>query len=161
VAVTGEPDRVAVDRVGGMAMGKKVVGVVAGLVVWVAIVTVSGIILRMSWPAYASVATAMTFDLPMLVARLSIGALATLATGWVTTVIGPRSIRVRLMPGLILLVAFTPQHIILWNTFPVWYHLTFLLSLVPLTYLGGQIAERSGAIVPHASVADKAVARPN
>jgi hypothetical protein len=44
---------------------------------------------------------------------------------------------VRLMPGLILLVAFIPQHIALWNSFPVWYHLTFLLSLVPLTYLGG------------------------
>jgi hypothetical protein len=27
----------------------------------------------------------------------------------------------------------------LWNKFPVWYHLLFLISLVPLTYLGGQI----------------------
>jgi hypothetical protein len=41
------------------------------------------------------------------------------------------------MPGVILLIAFIPQHVMLWNTFPVWYHLTFLLSLVPLTYLGG------------------------
>jgi uncharacterized protein (DUF983 family) len=32
---------------------------------------------------------------------------------------------------------FIPQHIALWHTFPIWYHLTFLLSLVPLTYLGG------------------------
>ena len=28
----------------------------------------------------------------------------------------------------------------LWNKFPVWYHLTFLVSLVPLAYLGGQIS---------------------
>ena len=42
------------------------------------------------------------------------------------------------MPGLILLAVFIPQHIALWNNFPVWYHLTFLLSLVPLTYLGGR-----------------------
>jgi hypothetical protein len=28
----------------------------------------------------------------------------------------------------------------LWDKFPVWYHMTFLLSLVPLTYLGGRIA---------------------
>jgi hypothetical protein len=141
-----------------MAMGKTVVAVVAGLVVWVAVVIVAGMILRVSWPAYASVAAAMTFTLPMQVARLSIGALATLATGWVTTVIAPRSIRVRLMPGLILLVAFIPQHIILWNTFPVWYHLTFLLSLVPLTYLGGKMA--AGVIVPRGTVGDKAIARP-
>jgi hypothetical protein len=48
---------------------------------------------------------------------------------------------VRLMPGLILLVMFIPQHIMLWNKFPVWYHLTFLLSLVPLAYLGGAIRQ--------------------
>ena len=57
------------------------------------------------------------------------------------TVEAPRSLiqalLVRVIPGLLLLVAFIPQHISLWNTFPVWYHLTFLLSLVPLTYLGG------------------------
>ena len=41
---------------------------------------------------------------------------------------------------MILLVAFIPQHIMLWKTFPVWYHLTFLLSLVPLTYAGGTIS---------------------
>ena len=114
-------------------MGRAVVGVVAGLALWVAIVIVAGLIMRSSWPAYASVATAMTFSLPMLLARLAIGALATLAAGWVAAVVVPRSMAVRLMPGVILLVAFIPQHIVLWNTFPVWYHLTspssFCLSL--------------------------------
>ena|SRR5262252_6657978 len=118
-------------------MSKKIFGVVAGLVVWVAVVMVIGEIMRRSWPAYASVAAAMTFTLPMMVARLSIGALATVAAGFVTAIIVPRSAAARLMPGVILLVAFIPQHIMLWNTFPVWYHLTFLLSLVPLTYVGG------------------------
>ena len=117
--------------------GKGVLAVVVGLVAWIAIVAVAGLIMRSSWPAYASVADAMTFTLPMMLARLSIGALATLAAGWVTTAIVPKPMLVRLMPGLILLVVFIPQHIALWNTFPVWYHLTFLLSLVPLTYLGG------------------------
>ena len=119
-------------------IGKALLAVVAGLVVWIAVVTVTGLIMRSSWPAYARVADAMTFTLPMMLARLSIGALATLAAGWVTAAIAPRPMLVRLMPGLILLAAFIPQHIALWNNFPVWYHLTFLLSLVPLTYLGGR-----------------------
>jgi hypothetical protein len=34
---------------------------------------------------------------------------------------------------------FIPQHIMLWDKFPVWYHLTFLASLVPLTWIGGNI----------------------
>jgi hypothetical protein len=121
---------------GGLA--KAVIGIVAGLAVWIAVVAVAGVIMRSSWPAYARVADAMTFTLPMMLARLSIGALATLAAGWVTAAIAPRPMLVRLMPGLVLLVVFIPQHIALWNTFPVWYHLTFLLSLVPLTYLGGR-----------------------
>lgn len=119
-------------------IGKALLAVVAGLVVWIAIVAVAGLIMRSSWPAYARVADAMTFTLPMMLARLSIGALATLAAGWVTAAIATRPMLVRLMPGVILLVVFIPQHIALWNNFPVWYHLTFLLSLVPLTYLGGR-----------------------
>jgi len=42
---------------------------------------------------------------------------------------------------VVLLLAFIPQHAMLWDKFPIWYHLTFLLSLVPLTYAGGRIAE--------------------
>ena len=120
-------------------MAKAVVAVVCGLAMWIAIIAVAGFIMRSSWPAYAAVADAMTFTMPMMLARLSIGALATLVAGWVTTAISPQSMLVRLMPGLILLVAFIPQHITLWNTFPIWYHLTFLLSLVPLMYLGGML----------------------
>jgi hypothetical protein len=122
-----------------MEMAKAVLGVVSGLAVWFGIAAVAGLIMRSSWPAYASVADAMTFTLPMMLARLTIGALATLAAGWVTTAIAPRSMLVRLLPGVLLLVGFLPQHIALWNTFPIWYHLTFLLSLVPLTYLGGML----------------------
>ena len=47
-----------------------------------------------------------------------------------------------LATGVILLGLFIPQHIMLWDKFPIWYHLTFLLSLVPLAYLGGGIAAR-------------------
>ena len=129
-------------------MAKKSFGVVAGLAVWIALVTVAGAIMRLSWPAYASVADQMMFTLPMLVARLFVGALATLATGLVTALIAPRSLPARLMPGVLLLLGFIPVHIMLWDKFPVWYHLTFLLSLVPLTYLGGTMVSNERGIVP-------------
>ena len=87
-------------------MRKAVVAVIVGIAVWIAIVIVAGLIMRSSWPAYASVADAMTFTLPMLLA------------------------------------GFIPQHITLWEKFPVWYHLTFLLSLIPLTLLGGKLELR-------------------
>ncbi len=121
-------------------MSKKILGVVAGLMVWVVVVMVAGELMRQSWPAYASVADAMTFTLPMMIARLSIGALGMLAAGLVTAIIVPRSPVTRLAPGVLLLMAFIPQHVMLWDKFPIWYHSIFLLSLVPLTYVGGVLA---------------------
>lgn len=122
-------------------MVKGFFGVVAGLIAWVAVAAAAGLILRL-WPAYASVAAAMTFTLPMLIARLSIGAIATVAAGLVTALIARRSMPAALITGLLLLLLFIPQHILLWVRFPVWYHLAFLVSLVPLTLLGGRCATR-------------------
>ena len=95
--------------------------------------------MRSAWPEYASVAETMTFTRSMQFARLAIGALATLAAGCVSAVIARGSKVATLATGILLLIAFIPQHIMLWDKFPVWYHLTFLSSLVPLSVLGGQI----------------------
>ena len=122
-------------------MAKTTLGVVAGLATWGIITSIAGLIMRGAWPEYASVADTMTFTLPMLFTRLAIGALATLTAGLVTAVMVRRSLLARLMPGALLLVVFIPVHISLWDKFPVWYHLTFLGSLVPLTYIGGKLAE--------------------
>src|SRR5262245_47926990 len=107
-------------------MTKTILGVIAGLVAWVVVITATGTIMRASWPAYASVADAMTFTLPMLIARLSISVLATLTMGLATALIVPRSTLARLIPGALLLIFFIPIHMSLWDRFPVWYHLTFL-----------------------------------
>jgi hypothetical protein len=122
-------------------MKRGVIGVLAGLVVWVAIGSAAGLVLRATWPDYVAAAPTMKFTTPMKVARLSIGAFATLAMGWVIGGI-TRSITSVLVAGVLLLVIFIPQHIALWDKFPVWYHLTFLVSLVPLAYSGGKIALR-------------------
>lgn len=137
-------------------MAKNIVGVVAGLAVWLIVATIAGFIMRVSWPAYASVAKAMTFTLPMMIARLSIGALATIAMGMVTAFIA-QSVIARLMPGVLMLVLFLPQHVMIWEKFPVWYHLTFLLSLIPLTWVGTYFAgwskpSSSSRVVPGAKI---------
>ena len=120
-------------------MARNIIGVLAGLVAWLAITLIVGRVMLSTWAEYASVAEAMTFTLPMMFARLSIGAVATVATGFVTACI-TRSTLAQLMPGVILLIVFIPEHVMLWDKFPVWYHLVFLLSLIPLTYVGNVIA---------------------
>jgi hypothetical protein len=137
------PDLVSIDRE-GRVMARGALGVIVGLIVWVGIATAAGVVMRQAWPAYASVADAMTFTLPMMIARLAIGAVATLIMGFVAAAVARQSVLTSLLPGVLLLAAFIPEHVMIWEKFPVWYHLTFLLSLVPLTFLGGKISASRG-----------------
>lgn len=131
-------------------MKRKILGVVAGVVTWVVISLIAGLILRGAWPEYVAVSDTMDFTLPMKIARLVIGAIATLGAGWVTALIS-RSTMTALIPGVIFLLVFIPQHIMLWDKFPLWYHLTFLVTLVPLCYLGGKLAGLSAALATQAT----------
>src|SRR5262249_51296342 len=99
-------------------------------------------IIRALWPAYVQVAADMNFTLAMKLVRLAIGAAATIAAGWTTAVVA-RGPVIAIVTGAVLLVVFIPEHISLWNKFPLWYHLTFLLSLVPLCALGGRLSPRA------------------
>ena len=118
-------------------MGKQIVGVVVGLMVWFAAALVAGVLLRALWPEYVAASGDMSFTLPMKLTRLSIGALTTVAAGAVTALIG-RSSWMAAVTGALLLLMFVPEHISLWDKFPIWYHLTFLTSLVPLALAGGR-----------------------
>ena len=120
-------------------MARNVLGVVAGLVAWFIVTAIAGVVIRMTWPDYVRVADAMAFTLPMKIARLTIGAVATLVMGFVSSKIALAPLA-KLLPGVLLLLFFIPVHVSIWHTFPVWYHLTFLLTLVPLTYAGNALA---------------------
>ena len=119
-------------------MARTILGVVAGLVAWFVVTTAAGLVLRLSWPAYVRVADTMAFTLPMMAARLAIGAAATVATGMTSARIA-RAPVTKLAPGILLLLFFIPVHVSIWEKFPIWYHVTFLLSLVPLTYAGNRL----------------------
>src|SRR5262245_66680077 len=120
-------------------MVRQITAVAAALAGWFAVVLLAGVIIRASWLEYVRVAGAMTFTLPMMLTRLLIGAAATLAAGSAAAAIGgTRAIAV--ITGTILLLVFIPEHISLWNKFPLWYHLTFFASLIPVSMVGGRLA---------------------
>ena len=123
-------------------MGKQILGVVGGLMVWFVAALLAGVLLRSVWPEYVAASGDMSFTMPMKLTRLSIGALTTVAAGAVAALVG-RSSWTAVVTGALLLVIFIPEHISLWDKFPTWYHLTFLTSLVPLAAVGGRIGGRS------------------
>ncbi|HVZ92200.1 MAG TPA: hypothetical protein VG843_11165 [Rhizomicrobium sp.] len=106
-------------------MGRKIGAVLAGLATWFVLVSAIDIAMRQFWPDYAAVFKAMTFTLPMMIARLteSTAALvvARIAPGWRAAAA---------VFGVVMLAIFLPVHYSLWSKFPVWYHAYFLGSLI-------------------------------
>ena len=118
---------------------KTVAAVIVGLVTWILVATLVNFPLRAWWPHYHEAETAFNFTLGMKLFRLALGALASVCSGFVAAWIanGRRTAAIAL--GILLLVLFIPNHYLLWEKFPVWYHLTFLVSLFPLTLLGAML----------------------
>lgn len=119
-------------------MWRTIAGIFAGLATWVLVVTVLNWGLRLWLPGYAQAEPAMLFTLGMKIARLTIGALTSLIAGALVRAITPASVASWIV-GLVLLALFVPDHIHVWNKFPIWYHLTFLVTLVPLVLLGARL----------------------
>lgn len=114
-------------------------GIIAALVAWTVVVTLLNFGLRYGLPGYAAVEKAMNFTLTMMIARLSISFVSTLAAGVVAAWVSRNRTIWPVVTGLVLLAIFIPIHLSIWTHFPLWYHLTFLASLPVLSVVGGRL----------------------
>jgi hypothetical protein len=113
--------------------------ILAGAVAWEAAVLLATLAGRLVWPDYAAVETERNFALDMLLSRLAVGALATLVFGAVVAWVvrgDRRTVRVILALWLTYSVV---DHYLVWDQFPVWYHLVYLAYVVPLALLGARL----------------------
>ena len=120
--------------------------VVGGIVAWVVAATLGNFALRALLPGYAGVEQAMTFTFDMQAGRLVVGAIASLAAGfvagWIAREAGGRA---AWLLAAILVLAFLPVHYGLWARFPLWYHLVFFASLLVATPAGAWLVPRGDA----------------
>ena len=126
-------------------MKRALLAFIVSTVVWVLVVSVLDRALRIIIPGYAAAEPGMAFTLGMMAARLVIAAITSLAAGAVAAVIAPSSPRVPWVLGVVLLAVFIPEHFRLWRLFPLWYHLTFLLTLLPLLVVGARLTQAAPA----------------
>jgi hypothetical protein len=124
-------------------MWRTIAGIAGGLVAWAIIVTAIDWGLRLWMPGYAQAEPVLLFTPTMKIARLCMAAVTSLATGALVRTIAPRSRLAPWIVGLVIVALFVPAHIHLWHRFPIWYHLTFLLTLAPLVALGAALARRA------------------
>jgi hypothetical protein len=133
---------------GNHAILKTVAAVIAALVTWFLVATVLNLALRAWWPHYHVAETAFNFTIAMKLARLVLGAISTLSAGFVAAWIGKSRMGSATLTGIALLCLFIPGHYRIWDKFPVWYHLTFLVSLLPLTLLGATLNHKASRKSP-------------
>lgn len=130
-------------------MKRSIFALLAGFAAWAVVATVLNFGLRAAIPGYHQAEPSMNFTLGMKIARLIVGALSSLSAGAIASLIAPSRRGVPWLLGAIVLALFIPGHIRIWASFPVWYHLTFLLTLVPLVALGAAMVRgRSGNSAP-------------
>jgi hypothetical protein len=122
---------------------RAILAVVAGFVVWFVVATVGNFAIRALVPGYTEVEKAMEFSMTMLIARLVLGAAASVAAGAACIAVARGARRALYVFAFLLLALFVPVHVGLWATFPVWYHLLFLGSLVPLVLAGARVVPAS------------------
>jgi hypothetical protein len=123
-------------------MLRTVGGVIGGLLAWVILVTLLNFGLRAAIPGYHVAEPSFAFTLTMMIGRLAIAALTSLAAGALVSAVARESAAAPLIVGGILLAMFLPIHIQIGARLPLWYHLAFLLTIVPLVWAGARLARR-------------------
>jgi hypothetical protein len=121
-------------------MIRATLAVIVGLIAWVICATALDVLLRLTLPGYAAAEPQLQFTLSMMIARLALpGAIPSLVAGFATAWIARRKPRVVAILAIILVAVFLPSHYHFWTKFPLWYHLTFLGSLLLLTVCGARL----------------------
>jgi hypothetical protein len=125
---------------------RAVLAITVGFVVWFVVATVGNFAIRLLFPGYAEVEKAMNFSLAMLLARLVLGAGASIAAGVACAAVRSSTRLPRYVFALLLFALFVPVHVSLWDKFPIWYHIIFLGSLAPLVVLGTKLLGSRGGV---------------
>jgi len=123
-------------------MKRSILACLAGLLTWVVVVTVINRVFRLSLPNYTAAEHTLQFTLAMKWARLLMAIVTSLVAGAVTRWISPSSRWAPLVVGGVVLAMFLPVHIAIWSKFPVWYHLAFLLTIIPAVFVGALLPPR-------------------
>jgi hypothetical protein len=127
-------------------MWRRVMAFVGGLITWALVATLLNRLLRLGLPGYAAAEPTMDFTLTMQCARLALGAVASVSAGLVVARLAPHGGRLPLFLGALLLAMFLPVHYNLWSKFPAWYHLLFLLTIIPFVMAGARIGAPKASV---------------
>jgi hypothetical protein len=129
-------------------MVRGILGVVVGIVVWMAGFFLLAIVLAQVWPEYAiqgrhwTKENVFTFTALMACCNVVFWMLAEFGAGWGAAKIAKRREAVWVLAGLLGVYLACLHLVLFWPRFPWWYNLAVVISAVPAVLLGGRLALR-------------------
>lgn len=130
-------------------MGRIIIGVIVGFVVW-SIVWVGGEqTLANLWPKFGNYSreaekalingTSVESNPVIVLVNLVRSFLTSIIAGYMTTLVAGEYKRSTMALGIILVLVGVAVEYMFWNVAPAWYHILFVLFLYPMTVVGGRL----------------------
>ncbi len=126
-----------------------ILGIIVGFVAWTILWLGSDYVFGMLLPWYHAQNDAMelamanqkTFqaDSTILIIRLVTSVVASILSGFLAVVVSKEQAKTTLILGVLLLIVGILVQVSVWSYIPIWFHLTFLVLLIPMTILGGKL----------------------
>ena len=123
-------------------MMRSILAVLTGFVTWLVVATLGNFVIRALLPGYVAAGPTMSFSLAMMVARLGLGVVSSLVAGFACSAVARGHVAAVYAFAALLVLCFLPIHYNLWEKFPLWYHVFFLVTLAPLVLWGAAVQRR-------------------
>ncbi len=118
-------------------MTRTIIAILAGLFAFAILEFIAVQVALVSWPAYALAAPTRAYTLEMLLARQAVGIFCAFMAGATAAWVSRDPQLTVFITGAVMLLIAVIWHILIWDQYPVWYHLFFFSYLMPLAMLGG------------------------
>jgi hypothetical protein len=126
-----------------------VLGSIGGFISWLIAWAVSEKLISAIWPAFGRHQAAFqaaitdggefTAETPMLLTHIVLGSIASLMAGYLAAVIAGDNSRAPMFAGILLLIMGIAKAAMTWQFVPIWYHVVFTATLLPMAVVGGKL----------------------
>lgn len=134
-------------------MLKIILGVIVGFIGWSVLWIGSDPVIMWIFPWYkegseafmSAVEAKQPFEVSfgILINSLIRSVIISLISGFLAVFISKEQSKTTLILGVLLLLAGLSSEIFFWSYIPLWYHLSFLVLLIPMTILGGKLKKQT------------------
>ncbi|CAN5543634.1 hypothetical protein BH10ACI1_BH10ACI1_06030 [soil metagenome] len=130
-------------------MLKIILGAIVGFIVWSVLWVGSDALMSLisadwgktsaDFRAAVENKTPYTLSAAVLVAVLVKSFILSIISGFAAALIARENVKSTLILGVLLLIFGIFVQAVYWNYMPLWYHIPFLVMLIPMTILGGKL----------------------